>query len=346
MTANLTKRAATLLTVLTEHYIAKAQPVASRTLANDSRINLSSASVRNIMAELTQQGYLVSPHTSAGRIPTAQAYRYYAKAIIDSEKQNLNWLQQFDCQLHLNMGTQALLESAANLVANITKCAGFVTSPKRNRYLLKHIEFLPLSTSRVLVLFVINEKQVENRIIDVTQDYNAQELRRASTLINNCYTGQELTNIKNQLHSSNLMGRSDLRDMLSAALQAVTDVFPEKDVFCQNIIITGQDNLLNMTQTGKLQQLRTMFNAFSHKHSILQLLDKCLNSKKVQIYIGTELDVDLFGDYSLVAAPYFEQQQCVGTLGVIGPMHLPYDKAIHAVNITTKLLSTALNQPT
>lgn len=339
--SNLNSRAQQLLKVLVERYIRDGQPVGSKTLAEDSPLALSSATIRNVMSDLEDKGYLTSPHTSAGRIPTDQGYRLFVDSLLQVDPLQNPEVAEVARSLDPRAGTGAILAQASNLLSGVTQLAGLVTVPKRDRSLLKHIEFLPLSQNRVLVVLVINDQEVQNRIIYTDREYSRSELQQASNYLQATYVGHDIEEIRRLLHHSMQQDRAKMDSVMQSAL-AMADQVLETPDGKDDYVIAGQSNLFDLADIAGVDKLRDLFHAFNEKQHVLHLLDKCIATDEVQIFIGQEAGYEIFDSCSLVGKPYRVDGEVVGVLGVIGPTRMPYDKVISVVDVTSKLLSAAL----
>lgn len=336
------QRAKQLLKLLINRYIAEGNPVASSKLAQDASIQLSSATVRNIMSELEEQGFLYSPHISAGRVPTVQGYRFFVNSLLHSDSlQDLN-LAGVQRELNAELSMSELLTTTSSLLSNVTKMAGIVSLPKRKKVLLKHIEFLPLSSRRILCILVLNDREVENRIIHTDKAFLASELQQAANFLNQHCAGKPLSkNLRQQLLDTMRQYQQDMETLLSAAIQAAEASVNEKQQQA-DFVLQGHEQLLQMAQHGNIDGLKTLFEAFREKQGILQLLDKCLDAQGMQIFIGEESGFAALGDYAVVTAPYSNNGEVLGALAVIGPTRMQYERVIPLVDVTAKLLSRVL----
>jgi heat-inducible transcriptional repressor len=303
-------------------------------------LGLSPATIRNILADLEDNGYLASPHISAGRIPTPQGYRLFVNGLLTIKPLEGQEVESLKNQLAPDLTLADLLQSASTLLSGITRLIGVVALPKRNRVELRHVEFLPLSNNRVLVVLVLNNREVQNRIIHTDRVYTPSELQQASNYLNANYAGKDLLVARKEL----FVAMQQDKDHLGQLLQATMDIASNTDASNNNYVITGQNNFLNYTKDTNLEQLRSLFDAFTQKQEILDLLDYSLEAEGMQIFIGKESGHKAFGDCSIVTTSYAVDGQLVGSLGVIGPTRMPYERVISAVDVTAKLLSAALNQ--
>lgn len=337
---SISERSQQVFKLLVERYLRDGQPVGSRTLVDSANLSMSSATVRNVMADLEARGYLQSPHTSAGRIPTARGLRFFIDSLLTVQRLDKNLLNQLQHELHPDLDKAALLANTSELLSQLTRLAGLVTLPQQERLILRHVEFLPLSNQRILVILVVNEREVRNLIIHPKHEYKASDLEQAANYINYTYAGMELISVRQQLVAALRNDKHELDMAMQAALdvadKALADPLPsEKDY-----VLTGTANLLGYTEG--IDTLRGLFDAFAHKRDILHLLDNCLQAEGVQIFIGEEAGCDVLSDFSVVTAPYRVDGAIVGVLGVIGPKHMQYDQVVPAVDVTARLLGNAL----
>ena len=344
----LSERAQHLLRVLVESYIREGQPVGSRNLSRDSGLNLSSATVRNVMADLEEYGFVSSPHTSAGRVPTDKGYRFFVDTLLrqrqrPDDSQMLSELNQ-RLEQEEDRDPKALIAVASQMLSSLTHLAGVVTIPRPPHQSLSQIEFLPLSENRVLVVMVINGRDVQNRIVHLERYYPAEELRRAANFLNQQFGGKELTQIRSDIVAELTQAGETLnqlmRDAIHVAQQAVGEGRrPEQPEY----VIAGETNLMEFAELSNVEKLRRLFDAFTSKRDILHLLDQSLGAEGVQIFIGQESGYQILDNCSLVTAPYALDNETVGVLGVIGPTRMAYDRVIPIVDVTARLLGSALN---
>jgi heat-inducible transcriptional repressor len=339
------ERAQHLLKVLVERYIRDGQPVGSRTLATETQLGLSPATIRNVLSDLEEHGYLASPHTSAGRIPTVRGYRFFVDSLLTVKPLDNNAVQQCQQQLKPDQNVPTLVSSASNLLSELTRLTGLVMLPRREHISLRQIEFLPLSDNRVLVILVLNEREVQNRIIYTKRIYSQNELQQAANYLNATYAGQEIARVRKKLLAAMQNDRATMDQLMRTAIE-VADQVLETTPNEQDYVLAGQNHLFDLVDNTGIQGLRQLFTAFTQKHDILHLLDQCLNTNGVQIFIGEESGYDVLDECSVVTAPYSVEGQAVGVLGVIGPTRMPYERVISIVDVTAKLLSAALNQAT
>ena len=339
-TVSVTDKAQILLKNLIEQYIAGGQPIASKYLARSANMPISPASVRNIMADLEDKGFLKSPHTSAGRIPTEKAYRLFVDSLIKVQPMADVDIKQLSKHLDPDKTAQELVKSASDLLSEITHMAGLVTIPRNEQVVLKHLEFLPLSGERVLVIMVLNDHEVENRVIHGKEAYTDTQLKEISNFLNAHFVGHSLANIRLRIVESMTSDRENMNNLMQATLEMASMVFETEQP--ADFVVAGQENLFEMGQDQRLDDIRALFKAFSLKGDILHLLDRCMNSEGVQLFIGQESGYDLLDECSLVTSSYQIEGQLVGVLGVIGPTRMAYDRVIPIVDTTARVLSAAL----
>lgn len=339
----LNDRAKHLLKVLIEGYIVNGQPVGSTVLAKQSGLDLSPATIRNVMASLEDAGYIHSPHTSAGRVPTSQGYRLFVDTLVSVkpiEQQEHHVLQE---QLHTGSSSE-LIHVASNMLSGLTQMAGIVTARQMETRSIRHIEFLPLSATQILVVLVMSNNDVENRIIHVEREFSTSELQQTSNYLNEVLVGKDLKQARKALLQEMEQVREDMNAMMLSAInlgeQAVSGLV---DVQHEECVIAGRTNLMDYDDLSDVEKLRQLFNAFNQKQEVLNLLDKSMQAEGIQIFIGRESGQDVFGDCSIVTAPYQIDEEHIGVLGVIGPKRMQYDRVIPVVDITARLLSAALN---
>lgn len=341
----LNERAQYLLKCLVDHYIREGQPVGSRTLARMLDIELSSATIRNVMADLEDLGLICAPHTSAGRIPTVRGYRLFVDTLLQVkplEKTEIQRLHQHFSPRESGLKEQSVLSLASNMLSEITHLAGIVMLPRYETKALRHVEFLPLSNKRVLVVLVINQQEVQNRIIQTSRDYSESELQRAANYLNEAFCGKDLHQVREALLEAMQNDRMSLDLMMQGLMEVAEKAFINEDDESDELLIAGQTNLMGIADLSNIDKLRELFAAFNQKHDILHLLDQVINAQGVQIFIGEESGYHMLGDCSLVTAPYHNEGEKIGVLGVIGPTRMPYERVIPIVDLTARLVSNAL----
>ena len=343
----LNDRAQHLLRVLVESYIREGQPVGSRTLSRDSGLNLSAATVRNVMADLEEYGFVTSPHTSAGRVPTDKGYRFFVDTLLrhrrsEGVEEVIGELQRRLEHEH-GRDPKALVAVASQVLSSITHLAGVVTIPRQPHQALSQIEFLPLSDNRVLAVMVVNGRDVQNRIVQLDRYYSAEELRRAANFLNQQFAGKELRTVREDLVSELKQTRERLNQLMVDAITVALQMLGEGDRGEPEYVIAGETNLMEFAELSNVDKLRRLFEAFTARRDILNLLDLSLKAEGVQIFIGQESGYQILDDCSLVTAPYALDNETVGVLGVIGPTRMAYERVIPIVDVTARLLGSALN---
>ena len=342
-TESLTPRAASLLRTLVGMHIREGQPVGSKALHVESGMSVSTATIRNVMSDLEERGLLSSPHTSAGRIPTAQGYRLFVDSLLQTSPIDASALQALKHELNPNRTSSDLIASASNLLTQVTAQAGIVTVPRPTASQLRQIEFLPLSDSRVLVILVVNEREVQNRVIELSRPLSEEQLKVAADLINQRYAGNNLSEVKRMLVAEMADARIRIDEQLEAALQVAKDAMEPEDAQ-EDYVVAGESRLIQQAGANDMDKLRELFDAFERKRDLVELLDRCSRADGIQIFIGEEAGYEVLGDYSVITAPYAQGTQPVGVLGVIGPTRMAYDRVIPLVDITARLLTAALSR--
>ena len=334
------KRAQILLKTLVEHYISDGQPIGSRTLLQHSGLDVSPATIRNVMSDLEHLGFIASPHTSAGRVPTQKGYRLFVDSLLTVQPLGSQAVQQLKSGLS-SPNPNELINSAADMLSQLTQFAGLVMIPKRKRIAFKHLEFLPLSETRILVIIVTSDGNVQNRIILADKPYSSSELTQASNYFNSHYAGQTFEEVQQNLHQELQQMQSDMNRLMTAALVACSaQAKDDKD----GVIIAGERNLLQVDElSANVTSLRKLFELFERRTFLMQLLDNSQHAEGIQIFIGGESGYLALDECSMITAPYEADGQVVGTLGVIGPTRMAYERVIPIVDVTAKLLSNALN---
>ena len=338
------ERAQRLLRALVARYIVDGHPVGSRTLSRNSGLSLSPATIRNIMADLEELGFINSPHTSAGRVPTIKGYRFFVDTLVKfSPPKESELLKLRDDFADAGGDPQAIALSASNIISTMTSLAGVVTVPRRSHRQLRQIEFLPMSDHRVLAILVVNEKEVHNKILDVKRDFTADELRVASNYLTEQLAGKDLRQVRDLILRELSDTRESMNAVMSDAIEMAEKAFPDGEGDDGgDFVLSGETKLLEIEELSDLDTLRSLFEAFRSRRDILHLLDQSLNAEGVQIFIGQESGYQLLDSVSIVAAPYGDDEDNMGVIGVIGPTRMAYERVIPIVDVTAKLLGRAL----
>ena len=341
MKSMLDKRAQVLLKTLIERYITEGQPIGSRTLSKYSGLDLSPATIRNVMSDLEEAGLISSPHTSAGRIPTPLGYRFFVDSLLVIKQIQTGELQQLEGQLQPD-NPQRVIQAASQLLSQLTQFAGVVMTPRRRAITFRHIEFLKLSEKRILLIVVTPEGDVQNRILFTQRDYAANELVEAANFINQNYSGQNFEDVRTRLQAELSEIRQDMMTLMTAAVDAGSEALAQPS---EPYVISGERNLLGARDLSQdMNRLKQLLELFERKTSLMQILDVSLRGQGVQIFIGGESGFSAPDDVSVVTSPYKVDGEVVGTVGVIGPTRMAYDRVIPIVDVTAKLLSSALSQ--
>jgi heat-inducible transcriptional repressor len=331
-------RAQYLLKTLVERYIVEGQPVGSRVLSKQPGLELSPATIRNVMADLEELGYIASPHTSAGRIPTAKGYRFFVDSLMVMKPLEQGEIHRLEGELTADR-PQQLMSAAATLLSQLTHFAGVVMTPRRREASFRHIEFLRLSERRVLLIVVTSEGDVQNRILHTNRSYAQSQLIEATNFFNEHYSGQPYDAVRSLLAEELKSLREDIVGLMTAAVEVGGAALNENEA----LVVTGEKNLLAASDlASNMDRLRRLFELFEQKTSLLHLLDVSQRAQGVQIYIGGESGLVPLDECSVVTAPYELDGRVIGTLGVIGPTRMAYERVIPIVDITAKLLSNAL----
>jgi heat-inducible transcriptional repressor len=334
----LDKRAQVLLKTLIERYITEGQPIGSRTLSKYSGLDLSPATIRNVMADLEELGFIASPHTSAGRVPTPAGYRFFVNTLLVVRQLESNDLHQLE-GLHPD-NPQRVIQSASQLLSQLTQFAGVVMTPRRT-LTFRHVEFLKLSEKRILLIVVTPAGDVQNSILFTERDYTPSELIEAANFINQNYAGQSFEELRSRLQGELREIRQDMIRLMTAAVEAGSALAEGGDQY----VVSGERNLFAVRDLSQdVGRMKQLLELFERKTSLLQILDLSLRSQGVQIFIGGESGVAAPDDVSVVTSPYKVDGEVVGTVGVIGPTRMAYDRVIPIVEITAKLLSSALSK--
>jgi len=335
----LDKRSRLLLKRLIEQYIVEGQPVGSRSLSKISGLELSPATIRNVMADLEELGFVSSPHTSAGRVPTPRGYRFFVDSLITVQPLEAEQTQRMQGQMQI-AEPQRAIQTAAELLSSLSSFAGVVLTPRRAST-FRHVEFMRLSDRRILMIVVSPEGDVHNRILLVERPYSQSQLIEAGNVLNQQFAGMSFEQARSRLRGELSELRQEMGDLMEAAVQAGAEEAERSDA----VVISGERKLLDVNDlAADMEKLRALFDLFEHKTRLLQLLDISGRAQGVQIYIGGESKLVPLDELSMVVAPYEVDGQVVGTLGVIGPTRMAYERVIPIVDITAKLLSNALSR--
>jgi heat-inducible transcriptional repressor len=338
----ISERAAILLKLLVERHIRDGQPVGSRTLLEESGLPISAATIRNVMSDLEERGYLHSPHTSAGRVPTAQGYRLFVDTLLQVRPLEEDSVSILRAELNPDKSSTELIQTASSLLSTITAQAGLVTVPRQDAGQLRQVEFLPLSGDRVLVILVVNEREVQNRIIHTQRVFTEEQLREAANMVNQRFAGRPLPEIQERILREMREARSQIDNYLQAALDLASKALDREETE-DEYVMAGESRLLDNATAEEMLKLRELFDVFERKKDLLHLLERCTRAQGIQVFIGEEAGYEVFGDFSVVTAPYFDGGRALGVLGVIGPTRMAYERVIPIVDVTARMLSSALS---
>lgn len=335
----LNERAQQLLKLIVEQYICDGQPIGSKALAQRPELTISPATIRHVMSDLEDQGFLHSPHTSSGRVPTDAGYRFFVNSLLTIKQVDKRFIKTLSNQIKPNNDSQHVLKQCSSLLSRVTKLAGLVSLPRVERLILRQVEFVPLSDNRVLVILVLNDSEVQNRIIYLDKAMSAAELVRVANYLTDQFAGYDLSAVRQELLAAMREDRDSMDKLMHHFIQVADETVAAKE---DEYLIDGHTNLVDIAQDKGLEHLKSLFEAFTQKQVVLNLLDKCVSAQGLQIFIGEESGFSALQGCTMIAAPYQVDQQKVGVIGVIGPSRLPYQDVIPMVDISAKLLSAAL----
>ncbi|HEY3433226.1 MAG TPA: heat-inducible transcriptional repressor HrcA [Rhodocyclaceae bacterium] len=335
-------RAQTLLKTLIERYIAEGQPIGSRTLSKYSGLELSPASIRNVMSDLEEMGFITSPHTSAGRVPTPLGYRLFVDTLLTVQPLARQEMSDLKGAIQPNQ-PQRVISQASQLLSELTHFAGVVIAPRRQQPRIKQVEFINLSDKRILLIIVTADGEVQNRILFTQRNYTASELTEAANYFNQNCIGLDFEQMRSRLLEELRQLRTDMTELMTAAMEAGTDATADTSA---HYVISGERNLLDVEDfSSNMSRLRQLFDLFEHKTTLSQLLELSNRAEGVQVFIGGESGIAPLDECSVVAAPYEVDGQILGTVGVIGPTRMAYERVIPIVDVTAKLIASALSAP-
>ena len=338
----LPERSLQLFKALVDRFIQDGHPVGSRTLARDTDLELSPATIRNVMADLEDLGLLRSPHTSAGRIPTAKGYRLFVDSLLCVHDLDSSEIEKIAKELDSGQDMKSLLNRTSSMLSDITRLVSVVMLPRSDQPVLQHVEFVTLSDNRVLVILIVSDREIQNRIIHTARVYSAAELQQASNYLNKVFSGKELTRVRTELIHELEQMKDNVSQLMQMAIEMAQKAFMSGESG-DDYVLSGQTNLMNVAEMCDVEKLRKLFESFNQKRDILHLLEQSIHATGVQIFIGEESGYEVLNDCSIVTSPYEVDGQILGVLGIIGPTRMHYDRVIPIVDITAKMLGSALN---
>ena len=341
MMTSLDPRASRLLHALIAQHIRDGEPVASKSLAKLAGLEVSSATIRSIMANLEHVGLLAAPHTSAGRIPTSQAYRVFVDSLLEVEPLRETEINRLREQMMPGVSTQQLLAQASEVLSSMSQFVGVVTMPQRGQSAFKHIDFVMLDDNRVLVILVFPDNVVQNRIVQLPRAIEAQALHQTANYLNRHFTGLSFAQIQHHLLAEMQQAKSEMDQLMNSALEISRQLMVQENK-PNDMLLTGQTRLMGMSDMADMDRLRSLFEAFSQKREILGLLDSCANAQGIKVFIGEESGLAPLQSCTVITAPYSSQGRVLGVLGAIGPTRMPYQRVIPIVKATADLLGEAL----
>jgi heat-inducible transcriptional repressor len=342
-TPTLDPRARQLLRTLISRYIHDGEPVGSKTLAQHAGLDVSSATIRNILADLEDIGLLSSPHTSAGRVPTAHGYRVFVDSLVQMQPPGEDEVRRLRAELPAGAGTQSLLGSASQMLSAMSHFVGVVSAPRREQFAFRHIDFVAIDARKVLAIVVFADNEVQNRVIEPRRAYEPAELERVANYLNAHFAGRALLDIRASLLRELRVAKDEMEQLLSHSVDLAGEALAP--AASEDVLLAGQTRLMGVQDLSDLDRLRELFEAFASKREILQLLERTIQAPGVQIFIGEETGMVSLGDVSLVTAPYTAHGQVLGVLGVIGPKRMAYDRLIPLVQVTADMLGAAMEPP-
>jgi len=339
--APLNPRAQYLLKTLINCYVQEGVPVGSKTLAESAGLNISTATIRNVMANLDSMGLVSAPHTSAGRVPTNLGFRIYVDTMLEASPLDKAIEERLKQQLNADQDKDTLINTANNLLSDITQMAGVITLPKSGQLNLRRIEFLPLPDKKILAILVVNERDVQNRIVHVDREYSQDELLKISNYLNQHFMGQDIFQIRNLLLEELHNARNQVDKLMAAAVDLADQALrPDED--SEAYRLQGEANLIRFNEADNARQLQQLFQIFQNKRDMLGLLDRCIQADDMQVFIGSEAGIEGLEDFSVISAPYGSSDTALGVLAVVGPTRMEYSRVISAVDVTARFLSLAL----
>lgn len=339
---DLDERAQTLFRHLIQSYTKDGHPVGSKSLAQQSGIDVSSATIRNIMARLEHLGLVDSPHTSAGRVPTQAGYRFFIDSLLEVNDLGKSAEQTLSDTFSVDKTSNDLIQSASGILSQMTQLTGLISVNRSGKINVRHIEFMKLSDRRILVIMVVNSDQVHNKVIQVDREYTDLELTEAEKLLSRYLIGSDFSSAKRKLMDEVKQHKEDVNSIMESVLDVMGSVCGE-EADQEALLTAGESNLLQFAELSDINKLREIFDIFNQKRDLLHILDGCTDAQGVQIFIGSESGYKVLSDCTVIGAPYSLGNDVVGVLGVIGPTRIAYEKVIPAVDLTARLLSAALN---
>ncbi len=337
-------RAEMVLMGLISKYISEGSPVGSRTLSRETDLDLSPATIRNVMSDLEEHGLIEAPHTSAGRVPTPKGYRFFINCLMDTGSINQDALADYDDAFSGIADPKSILTSASEMLSQITSFAGMVSTPSKINIKFRQIEFLKLSQQTVLAILVTNDGQVQNRVLSTSKEYSDSELVEAANFFNATYGAWSLDEVRTDLAQHMRADHRDMHREMRTAIRMAGELFEnETDAELESVLVSGENNLLAVPDFSELEKIKQLFDTFKTKQVLYDLLQKSMTTSGVQIFIGEESGYKILEDCSVIAAPYEVDSTRVGVVGVIGPTRMQYEEVISAVDITARLLGSALS---
>ncbi len=333
-------RARQLLRALIAQYIRDGEPVGSRTLAKTAGIDVSPATIRNVLSDLEEIGLLSAPHTSAGRIPTARGYRLFVDSLLQMQAPRQDELDQLQREIPVATSTNEVLAKVTSILSQLTHFVGLVTVPKRDQFAFRQIDFVPLSPTRALVILVFTDNDVQNRVLELPRVYSRSELEQIANFLNQNYSGLGLDDIRRRIVTDMEQARASIDQLMRSAIELAHASFQVESQ--EELMVTGQSNLMGWSELATVERMRELFEAFNRKRELARMLDGCIHAEGVRLFIGEESGYAPLGACSVVTAPYSVDGKTLGVIGVIGPTRMDYDRVIPVVQTTARILSQTL----
>lgn len=341
---NLNDRSQLLFKHLMALYLNDGKPVGSSVLAKLPDVSVSSATVRNVMSDLEKMGLIHSPHTSAGRVPTDHGFRVFVDSILTVQPLNSSLTQQIQKGFTQAQTQEELLGSASNILSGLTGMASLVMLPNQQQEMLRHIDFVKLNDKRVLVVLVLNDQDVQNRIIEFEEDVSASQLIQAANYLNEHFAGRYLSEVKTLLVERLDELRKTMDALMLSIVEATDQVIEQKMQNSAPYFVSGKTNLLNYDELADAEKLKALFHSFEEHSDMLSLLNKSMQANGVQVFIGSECGHESYQNCSVITTPYEREGEVMGVLGVVGPSRMPYDKIVPKVDMTARILSSLLKK--
>lgn len=340
MLDDLNERSKQILEAIIEDYIITAEPVGSRTITRRHPFALSPATVRNVMSDLEEMGFLASPHTSAGRVPTDKAYRFYVDSLLAVRQVSRSERDEIRRRCRINgRDIGSVLRDTSKMLSYISHYMGVVVAPRFTAAVLRQIEFVQLSGRRILVILVAQTGTVQNKIIESDEDISAEDLNRMTNYLNGLLQGLTIAQIKSRIVEEMENEKTRYDRLMAKALALSQQTVGDAD---SEIFLEGRVNIMDVPEFADIGRMKEIFRAFEEKNQLVNLLNRCMDADGINIFIGSESRVSQMSDISLITSTYRTGRNSIGVLGVIGPTRMGYAKVIPIVDYTARLVSRLL----